>query len=140
MEHQYLQPPLPARLQAQLHANRSWKYGVKLAILFFAVVFALMFLAVRFPAHAQQEFLRVVKLPCNSTKIIVEALADKFSEELIGSGLSIGKNQIRLFTTHSASKKQTWSILITYPDGTSCMLNAGNDWEVEPLIAKGDPP
>lgn len=105
----------------------------------FIIAFALMFLAVRYPAHAQQEFIRVVRLPCNSTKIIVEALADKFSEELIGSGLSIGENQIRLFTTHSVSKKQTWSILITYPDGTTCMLNAGNDWEVEPLILKGDP-
>jgi hypothetical protein len=98
-----------------------------------------MFLAIRCPVRAQQEFLRIVKLPCNSTKIIVEALSDKFSEELIGSGLSTGENQIRLFTTHGASKKQTWSILITYPDGTSCMLNAGSDWEVEPLITKGDP-
>lgn len=94
-----------------------------------------MFFAIKHPVHAQ----RVIRLPCGQTELIEITLFNKFGEESIGSGFSGKENQVKLFTSHSARKIQTWTILIIYPDGTSCILDSGSDWFVEPLILRGDP-
>jgi hypothetical protein len=104
-------------------------------------VFVLMFLAVRFPAHAQGPSFLVTKIPCNKTEEIMKMLDKRFSEVSIGEGISMSDNSyVKLFVSHNAGDKQTWTIVITYANGLSCMLGGGQDWFVEPeIIVKGDP-
>lgn len=99
-----------------------------------------MFLALRCAnhAHAQPGFSIQVKLQCNTTKHIVDMLAKKYREVPTGSGTSMGE-QIRLFESHDAGNKQTWTIVVTNPNGFSCLIRGGDDWVTNPIIPKGDP-
>ncbi len=98
-----------------------------------------MFVVVwRSPARSQPGFHVVVRLSCNTTDFVIDMLKKNHREAVTGGGLS-GNEQVRLFESHDAGNKQTWTLVISNPNGTSCLIKGGEDWMTNPEIPKGDP-
>ncbi len=87
-----------------------------------AVALALL-LAVRAPASAAPI--------CATHKNVVEQLANGFSEVPIAIALTRDGNVIEVF---SRGDRATWTIVMTKPDGTSCIVAAGEAWENLPEL------
>ena len=72
---------------------------------------------------------------CSTRANVLHHLANKYSEAPIALGLAENGGVIELLTSGQGG---TWTIIITMPNGTSCMVAAGQDWEQLPkLAAKG---
>ena len=69
------------------------------------------------PAEAQ--------LACGDRGTVVASLHKKFSETPVSIGLASNGTVIEVF----ASPQGTWTIVMTKPDGESCVLMAGDNWE-----------
>jgi hypothetical protein len=62
-------------------------------------------------------------------------LAKGYQEQSVGLGLgNTGEAVYELFVAESG----TWTILITQPDGISCIAAHGDNWSARPLLV-GDP-
>ena len=65
------------------------------------------------------------QLACGERGDVVASLQNKFSETPVSIGLASNGTVIEVF----ASPQQTWTIVMTKPDGESCVLMAGDNWE-----------
>lgn len=77
---------------------------------------------------------------CGSRADFVKALSDKYQETGKAFGIAGQVNLVEVFV----SKTGTWSILVTTPQGKSCMIAAGKSWEDLPSVtvkqkSEGDP-
>lgn len=91
---------------------------------------AALFVAIAsLPASAQQR-------QCTQRPNIVGHLAKKFSETPVAIGLSSNGGIIEVF---SSEKSGSWTIIITMPDGNSCLMAAGENWERIQTVAKLGP-
>lgn len=70
---------------------------------------------------------------CGKRADMVKALNDKYSE--FGKAIAIA-GQVNLVEVF-ASKAGTWTILITTPEGKTCIIAAGNSWEDLPPVTEG---
>jgi hypothetical protein len=67
---------------------------------------------------------------CGSRAEFLKTLKNKFQESSRALGI-IGKtNVLEVYT----SKEGTWTILVTAPEGKSCIIAAGNSWEELPPV------
>lgn len=95
--------------------------------IFTATAFALaLLLVVRSPASAAPI--------CETHKQVVEQLANGFSEVPIAIALASDGIVIEVF---SRGDRATWSIVMTKPDGTSCIVASGESWENLPRVVLG---
>lgn len=70
---------------------------------------------------------------CTDRDTAVSHLASKYSEKTIALGLASNGGVIELLTNDAGS---TWSIIVTTPDGLSCMVATGEHWEpIQPIKA-----
>ena len=93
----------------------------------FACMAAALFIATAsLPAAAQQQ-------RCTKRPDIVRHLAKKFSETPVAIGLSGSGGVIEVF---SSEQSASWTIIITMPDGNSCVIAAGQNWERITTVAK----
>ena len=101
-------------------------FGISLWLIVGVFVTALVatFLVVQ-PAHAG--FL------CGDRTEITKSLGMKYHEKLVASGLADAGSMIEIF----ASKKGTWTMIVTSPNGRSCYLASGENWEAVPRLALG---
>lgn len=102
--------------------------SIALSVALFA---ALMWFAS--PSHAQSMSMTTFSV-CNYTPIVLKLLTDKYHEVVIGGGINKRGEQARLFVS-----PDTWTILITRPDGISCLAQVGDGWIVAPPTIQGDP-
>ncbi len=65
---------------------------------------------------------------CGTRADIVKSLAEQFSESPTAVGMINGNAVIEVF----ASDDGSWTILATSTDGNSCVLSAGEGWEINP--------
>ena len=70
---------------------------------------------------------------CSSHKMVAENLNKAYAETPVSMGVTIGGAVIEVF----ASPDGTWTLVITQPNGVTCLIAAGNDWETLPKLAKG---
>ena len=77
------------------------------------------------PAHAG--FL------CGERTVITKSLGMKYHEKLVASGLADAGSMIEIF----ASTKGTWTMIVTSPNGRSCYMASGENWEAMPRLAQG---
>ena len=63
---------------------------------------------------------------CADRNEMVRSLADKFKENPTAVGQINGDAAIEVFV----SKKGSWTILATGTDGKSCVVSAGENWEI----------
>ncbi len=79
------------------------------------------------PASAQQT--------CVTHKAATKQLEEKFDERVVGRGLAnAGKAMFELFV----SEKGSWTVVVSEPNGRSCILASGESWHQMPLLI-GDP-
>ncbi|PWJ11441.1 hypothetical protein [Jannaschia seohaensis] len=69
--------------------------------------------------------------PCGLREDLVAALLDQFGENFSGGGLKDDKAVYEIWTSEEAG---TWTLLLTRPNGISCILASGTDWQ--PQLAR----
>ena len=64
-------------------------------------------------------------MPCGKRDEMVKSLFSQYHEQPRAMGLANPTSIIEIFT----SKAGTWTILLSRPDGASCIVSAGESWE-----------
>jgi len=77
------------------------------------------------PAYAQSL--------CFARDQLTKRLAGKFSEVLRGGGFRNAQSILEVWTSANGA---TWTLLITRPDGVSCVVATGTEWHVAPDTPK----
>ena len=73
-------------------------------------------------------------LACVPRPDIIKRLGYKYKETTIGLGIANNGGVLELLTTKTGN---TWTILITMPNGISCMVASGEDWQNLPPKDEG---
>lgn len=81
------------------------------------------------PAAAQQP-------ACTARTDVISHLGKKYKENPAAIGLANNGGVIEVL---SSKKGGTWTIIITMPNGMSCMIAAGENWQAVPKVAQIDP-
>ncbi len=71
---------------------------------------------------------------CASHAEVMKQLDGRYSESPIGMGLASNGGVVEMF---SAVDGASWTIAITTPDGRTCVLLAGEAWEILPRMVAG---
>jgi hypothetical protein len=70
---------------------------------------------------------------CGQRGQIVAGLDKKYAEKPTAMGLSSNGTVLEVLASDSGS----WTLIITHPNGISCLLAAGEDWENLPRAVVG---
>jgi hypothetical protein len=78
---------------------------------------------------------------CAPRDQVVAGLATGFDELRRGAGLTAGPDGSAQILEIFASEAGSWTLVVTLPDGSTCLVASGQNWETisESLPAKGDP-
>ena len=63
---------------------------------------------------------------CDERKRVLDNLFRSYSEIVVAQGLAANGN---MFEVLSSENGETWTVISTSPNGISCLLAAGEDWE-----------
>lgn len=63
---------------------------------------------------------------CLSHDTLVKFLQESHSEEQVGTGLETGGHLFEIFATANG---RTWTMVVTTPDGASCVIATGLEWQ-----------
>jgi len=69
------------------------------------------------------------EVPCGQRDQLVEWLAVKYEEQPVASGISSKGSLIEVLSSVDGT---TWTILLTAPNGTSCVVDTGQAWQAKP--------
>ncbi len=61
---------------------------------------------------------------CTSRDEVLRVLAENFQEATIGRGLQANGTLLEVY----ASKSGTWTIVLSWPTGLSCIVSTGDAW------------
>lgn len=100
-------------------------FRIALGILTCAVV------AVAAPASAQQQPL------CTDRAEVISQLASQYSETPVAMGVANNGGVLEILSSQAGT---SWTIILTMPNGVTCMIAAGENWESLPARAAADPP
>jgi len=70
---------------------------------------------------------------CSSHKTVTDNLRKAYAETPVSMGVTVGGAVVEVY----ASSEGTWTLMITQPNGVTCLIAAGKDWETLPKLAKG---
>ena len=68
---------------------------------------------------------------CGNRTDVLGKLSNGYSENATAMGLSSNGGVVEVLTS---PKGNTWTIIITMPNGVSCLIAAGESWETLPLV------
>ena len=94
------------------------------------VIVASAILLAKAPALAEQPL-------CTDRNVVVTQLSKQYSEAPVAMGLANNGGVIEIL---SSGAGKSWTIILTMPNGMTCMIAAGDSWEALPEIAQIDPP
>jgi hypothetical protein len=63
---------------------------------------------------------------CESRQAVLEFLSTKYAEAPVAMGVAKNGSLVEVLTSGAGS---TFTIIVTRPDGTTCMVAAGQGWE-----------
>jgi len=86
-------------------------------------------LALASPAAAQP-------MSCSTRADVLTELSRQYSEAPVAIGLASNGGLVEVLTS---SKGSTWTIIITMPSGTSCLVAAGESWQDVIRVAADEP-
>ncbi len=69
---------------------------------------------------------------CDKRESVLDLLSDKYKEAPVALGVT---NNGGLVEVLSSGKGDTWSIIVTTPQGMSCLVAAGEGWRVKEQLA-----
>ena len=67
-------------------------------------------------------------IKCVDRDVALENLAKKYSEAPVAGGITSTGGLVELLTTRGGS---TWTIIVTTPQGMSCLVTAGEGWRTK---------
>ena len=75
---------------------------------------------------------------CAERSFVLNELAGKYRETRRTIGLAANNTMMEMFASPDTG---TWTLIVTVPDGTTCLVASGNGFEsvTENLPAAGDP-
>lgn len=85
---------------------------------FFALIGASIVALLSAPAYSEENV-------CGKRDDIVSRLESGYQEFNSAMGMSTNGGLVELYT----SEKGTWTLMLTQPDGVSCLIAAGQNWE-----------
>lgn len=85
---------------------------------FFALIGASITALMAAPAYSEENV-------CGKRDDIVTRLENGYQEFNSAMGMSTNGGLVELYT----SDKGTWTLMLTQPDGVSCLIAAGQNWE-----------
>ena len=74
---------------------------------------------------------------CGKRADLISFLAGGFREAPVGIGLT---EQGLLLEIFASKDGETWTLLMTMPNGVACVVASGEQWQAAPLIADGGRP
>jgi hypothetical protein len=116
-------------LKDQQGIKRALVVEVALTALRYSILFPILAIVAPLaitPAAAQSQ--------CGPRQEVVKSLGDRFKEAPVGMGMTQPGQVLELF----ASKTGSWTMVITNADGRSCLLAAGENWDMI-QAARGTP-
>jgi hypothetical protein len=69
---------------------------------------------------------------CNDRKQVLDLLAQKYKEAPVASGVTNNGGLVEVLTD---TKGGTWTIIVTTPQGVSCLVAAGEGWRKMEQVA-----
>lgn len=108
---------------------RVW-VRVGLYLLFFASIFV-----AEAPGARAEGGPRVSGMPCGERKDLIGRLGAQYDEHPAGLGMTETGAVVELLT----GKQETWTLLVSFPDGRSCLLATGEGWQNRPEPGEGEP-
>jgi hypothetical protein len=75
-------------------------------------------------------------MPCTDRAAAVRHLGTKFSEAPAARGLTNDGAVLEVLTSETG---RSWTMMVTVPDGTTCLIAVGESWETLPMVAKLEP-
>ncbi len=73
---------------------------------------------------------------CDKRPAVMSQLENKYSERPVAIGVANNGGIVEVLATEDGD---TWTIIITLPNGMTCLVAAGEDWERLPKMPAGDP-
>jgi hypothetical protein len=70
---------------------------------------------------------------CGEHAQVARQLESDYSEKRLGLGLAANGAVIEVYTAADGN----WTILMTFPDGRSCLVAEGEGWVTLPAVATG---
>ncbi|HCM83875.1 MAG TPA: hypothetical protein PKW15_04240 [Alphaproteobacteria bacterium] len=80
------------------------------------------------PADQAQQML------CNKRSEVMKNLSANYNEAPTALGMASNGGILEVMTSRDG---KTWTVLLTTPDGKSCLVAMGNSWENVKLVAAG---
>lgn len=71
-------------------------------------------------------------MPCHDAAEIAKQLSSKYEEAPVAFGLQSNGNLLQVY---ASEEKGTWTVVSTTPNGTSCIVAAGEKWHSLPPIS-----
>ncbi len=68
---------------------------------------------------------------CDKRPVVMRQLESKYDEKPIAIGIANNGGVVEVLTTPDG---RTWTIVITLPNGMTCLVAAGEDWETFPRL------
>jgi hypothetical protein len=100
---------------------------------FIAAAFAASMLPLAAPAQQQG----AAPANCVKRSLLLERLAQKFHEQPVAGGLT---DNGLLLEVYASRNGETWTIAMTMPNGTTCLVASGQEWQLRPLLSDYGPP
>lgn len=75
-------------------------------------------------------------LPCGDRDDILSQLGTKYKEAPAAVGISNNGGLIEVLTSTDGS---TWTIILSMPNGKSCLLAAGEEWHAVEHVSSDEP-
>jgi hypothetical protein len=90
----------------------------------FRAMAAICVIVVTAPAWAGSEY-------CAQRDQVVERLAAHYKEQPSGRGLQAREDRQELVEVWASRETGTFTVMLTTPDGMSCVLATGTDWQFD---------
>ena len=88
------------------------------------------------PSIGAHELRSPLRGPCLLRDDALRILKDKYSEDPVAVGLANNGGLLEILASKDGA---TWTILVTAPGGSTCMVSAGENWRLVPLAPDGPP-
>ena len=95
------------------------------------VVLAAFTMFVARPSVAQQQ-----QPACTDRTDVVDHLSQRYSEKPVAMGMANNGGVIEILASKSGV---SWTIILTMPNGMTCMIAAGENWEALPQLIQLGP-
>lgn len=72
---------------------------------------------------------------CGAREAVIERLSSRYEEQPVSRGVTATGSLLEIL----ASPAGTWTIIVTIPNGPTCLVSSGEGWSDVPLQVAEDP-